>query len=268
MRARTRAIFWVLMVLLAGCITTRNLVTLPSDDSLVRDQLVIYSDFDLPKHHRLVDELVARRHDVADRLQLPVSDEPIHVYLFDTPQRYQEFMESRFPLFPHRRAFFVETDTRLAVYAYWGDRVAEDLRHEVTHGYVHTMVPQLPLWIDEGLAEYFEVPRGQHGLNRDHLDLLIKSIQMQSWAPDMARLERLQLSGDMTQQHYAEAWAWMHWLLESGPQRRELLRQHLARIRMAGSAPPLSGTLYVNNPLYNRELISHLVTLHRATANN
>ena len=47
----------------------------------------------------------------------------------------------------------METDTRLTVYAYWGDRVAEDLRHEVTHGYLHTMVPHVPLWLDEGLAQ-------------------------------------------------------------------------------------------------------------------
>ncbi len=45
------------------------------------------------------------------------------------------------PSFPARRAFFVETDTRLAVYAYWGDRIAEDLRHEVAHGYLHACVP-------------------------------------------------------------------------------------------------------------------------------
>ena len=54
----------------------------------------------------------------------------------------------------HRRAFFVETDTQLSVYAQWGDRVAEDLRHEVTHGYLHAVVPNVPLWIDEGLAEF------------------------------------------------------------------------------------------------------------------
>ena len=43
------------------------------------------------------------------------------------------------------RAFFVESDTRLNIYAYWGDRVAEDLRHEVTHGYLHAMVPHSAL---------------------------------------------------------------------------------------------------------------------------
>ncbi len=261
MRAWMHAL--LVAMLLSGCITSREIVTLPGDDSLVRDQLVIYSDFRLPKHHRLVDELVARRHDVVDRLQLPVSDEPIHVYLFDTPKRYQTFMDREFPQFPHRRAFFVESDTRLTIYAYWGDRVAEDLRHEVTHGYLHTMVPHLPLWMDEGLAEYFEVPRGQRGLNRPHVELLVAAMQQHRWAPNMARLEQLELPSEMTQEHYAEAWAWMHLILETTPERRDVLRNHLARLRITGSAPPLSQTLYSVDPLYNRWLVEHLQALQQ-----
>ncbi len=265
MRAWTRAMLWTVpawtLTLWAGCSFSRGVVSLPSDDSLVRDQLVIYSDFRLPKHHRLVEELVARRHDVVDRLRLPVSDEPIHVYLFDSAQRFQTFMDRQYPEFPNRRAFFVETDTRLTIFAYWGDRVAEDLRHEVTHGYLHTMVPYLPLWIDEGLAEYFEVPRGQRGLNQPHLELLISAMQQQRWAPNMALLEQLQSPGEMSQEHYAEAWAWMHLMLESTPERREVLRNHLARMRITGSAPPLSDVLRGIDPLSHRALVEHLLML-------
>ena len=79
------------------------------------------------------------------------------------PSAIGEYLTRNFPSVPSRRAFFLETDTRLAVYAHWSDRVAEDLRHEVAHGYLHSVVPGLPLWLDEGLAEYFEVPRGQNG---------------------------------------------------------------------------------------------------------
>ncbi|GIT30210.1 MAG: hypothetical protein Ct9H300mP1_22560 [Planctomycetaceae bacterium] len=33
----------------------------------------------------------------------------------------------------------------------------EDLRHEFTHGVLHSSLKRVPLWLDEGLAEYFEV---------------------------------------------------------------------------------------------------------------
>ena len=58
MHAWTRTILWVLPVV-AGCTMTREPISLPTDDSLVRDQLVIFSDFRLPRHHRLVEDLVA-----------------------------------------------------------------------------------------------------------------------------------------------------------------------------------------------------------------
>ncbi len=263
MRAGRRLIFGAVL-LLAGCLLSRNTVTLPTDDLLERGQLVIHSDFRLPSHHRLVEELVARRHDLVERLGLPASDEPIHVYLFDSAERFERYIAAAHPEFPDRRAFFLERDTQLEVYAHWGDRVAEDLRHEVTHGYLHTMVPHLPLWIDEGLAEYFEVPRGQGGLNRPHLAMLLEATRRRDWVPDMQRLERLTMSAAMSQQDYAEAWAWMHFLLDSTPQRAALLRAHLAQIRDTGTAPPLSQVLAAAEPQASQQLLEHLQKLSAA----
>ena len=108
------------------------------------------------------------------------------MYLFPTAERFESFMHVRYPDLPLRRAFFVESDTRLMVYAYWGDRVAEDLRHEVAHGYLHGVVPRLPLWLDEGLAEYFEVPPGMAGLNRPHVELLADAAT-HDWRPNLPR---------------------------------------------------------------------------------
>ena len=34
-----------------------------------------------------------------------------------------------------------------------------DLRHEATHALLHGSLPMVPLWLDEGLAKYFEVLR-------------------------------------------------------------------------------------------------------------
>ncbi len=149
-------------------------------------------------------------------------------------------MQHEFPRFPIRRAFFVESDTRLAVYAHWGDRVAEDLRHEVAHGYLHSVVQNLPLWLDEGLAEYFEVPRGNRGLNRPHVDELVTLLKQGRWQPNIRRLEGLKTPAEMTQIDYAESWAWVHWLLETEPARRELLQNYLAQLRRDGATPPLS----------------------------
>jgi hypothetical protein len=174
---------------------------------------------------------------------LPPSDEPIHVYLFASPDEFNQFVQLRHPSFPTRRAFFLETDTQLQIYAQWGDRLAEDLRHEVTHGYLHSMVSNLPVWLDEGLAEYAEAPRGQHGLNREHLARIGEQIRMNRWAPDLARLENLDPASDLTQAQYAESWAWVHFLLETRPERAAALCEYLAELRGKAAAEPLSAKL-------------------------
>jgi len=248
---------------LGGCMfgSVRETDSLPDRDTLERDQLMLHSDFPLPRHHRLVDELVAQRQDIADKLQLPVSDEPIQLYLFQDAERFRSYMQEHYPHLPERRAFFVESDTRLAVFAHWGDHVAEDLRHEMAHGYLHATVHGLPLWLDEGLAEYFEVDRGRHGVNEPHIDLLWDRLQQQQWQPDIGRLERLVRLEDMEQIDYAESWLWVHFALETTNLRLNLLQNYLARLRMKGEAPPLERYLFEAEPNCSQQLIAHLALL-------
>jgi len=240
----------IALVTVSGCATVSTVEPiLPQRHRLVREQLVVHSDFALAAQHRLLEELTALRFDLARALDLPVSDEPIYVYLFEDAERFRKFIRWHHPEFADRRAFFVETDTRLVVYAHWGDRVAEDLRHEVTHGYLHSVVPALPLWLDEGLAEHFEVRRGQGGRNVMHLERLLARLKQGQWRPDLARLERLDSAFGMSLDDYAESWAWVHFLLHGRPEHRELLRRHLADLRRDGTAAPLSPLLsYLPDP--------------------
>ena len=50
---------------------------------------------------------------------------------------------------------------RAAVYAYRHPELPIDLRHECTHALLHANLPMVPLWLDEGLAEYFEMPEAE-----------------------------------------------------------------------------------------------------------
>jgi hypothetical protein len=224
-------------------------------------QLVFHSDFELPREHRLVRDLVAERDDICGVLGLPTSDELINVHLYHDAETYRRMLTRHFPSVPSRRAFFLKTDTRLAVYAHWSDRVAEDLRHEVAHGYLHAVVPDLPLWLDEGLAEFFEVPRGQNGLNRPHLDLLADMRAHEGWQPNLGRLERLSDASQMNQSDYAEAWAWVYYLLQSGPERRKLLTGYLAELQLQGVAKPISLQLAEQHAAPQRELQEYLAGL-------
>jgi hypothetical protein len=250
----------MIVAVLAGCARWRPSDDLPSRSSVVLDQLVVFSDTPLPQHHRLLEDLRAQRTYLSTKLGLPVSDEPIHVYLFPTAEKLEAYMRAHFPGQPQRRAFFVESDTRLSIYAFWGDRVAEDLRHEVAHGYLHALVPNLPLWLDEGLAEYFEVPRGLNGLNRPHVDELASELT-KGWHPDLERLEHLRATSELTQAEYAESWAWAHFLLETSPERLQILRAYLQTLAKTQQAQPLSDELRRADAEISQRLMVHLAEL-------
>ncbi|MEX2112139.1 MAG: DUF1570 domain-containing protein [Pirellulales bacterium] len=264
MTARVWLMLIVFGCLACGCARLRTAPALPQRSSLVLDQLVVHSDAPLPKHHRLLDELQLQRSRLSTTLGLAVSDEPIHVYLFPSAEDLDAYMRVYFPNLPERRAFFVETDTRLTVYAYWGDRVAEDLRHEVAHGYLHAVVPRLPLWLDEGLAEYFEVPRGMNGVNQPHVEQLSVEFE-RGRRPDLRRLEQLADAGAMTQSDYAESWAWVHLLLESTPERRQVLQGYLQSLTTPAETGPLSARVLTAPPgQVEQQLMDHVALLRQS----
>lgn len=250
---------------LMGCATTRPL-ELPSKAIVQREQLVVHSDFKLPERHRLIEELTVLRNDMVRLLDAPVSDEPIYVYLFEDSDRYERYMAEHHPLLPTRRAFFIKSDTTLRVYAYWGERVAEDLRHEVTHAYLHAVFPYLPLWLDEGLAEYFETGRGTQGIHRGHIELLAEANAAGTWHPDLDRLESMTNIGEMDQLAYAESWLWIHFAVYE-PTRAELLRRYLQSLKTDGEAIRMSLMLSETTPQLSSALLTHLQMLHEFDGN-
>jgi hypothetical protein len=224
----------------SGCRGLTQQAALPTKYRMQVDQLVFNTNFKLRAEDPLVRDLTAERSDICRTLGLPCANQPIDVFLFDDAETYGQFLARHYPLMPSRRAFFLETETSLAVYAHRSERLGEDMRHEVAHGYLHAVAPKLPLWLDEGLAEYFEVPRGHGGLNRPHVALLTDLHRLDGWRPNLEQLEQLGDASQMKQPHYAEAWAWVYFLLHARPETRELLTDYLADVRDRGRIEPLS----------------------------
>ena len=77
----------------------------------------------------------------------------------------------------------------------------------------------------------------------------------------MARLELLESAGEMSQDHYAEAWCWVHWLLSTTPQRRTLLQDYLVAIRRDATTAPLSTRLRLVSGDPAAELREHVEDL-------
>jgi hypothetical protein len=207
--------FIIFFLLLSGCAAPWGpRLTLPGKHTVAREQLTVHSDFPISENDPIMTDLVKQRSEINWQLELPMANESIHIYLFENETHYRGFMRLHHPDFPSRRAFFLETKSRMEIYAQAGDRMAEDLRHEVTHGYLHSAVPNLPLWLDEGLAKYYEVPQGHRGLNRSMAEYFKNRPPSKPLRLNLSRLEKIQPDESMTLEDYAEAWAWVHFLLE------------------------------------------------------
>jgi hypothetical protein len=265
-RLRSRAAVFLAAFVLAicvccGCQTIDRPVALPVRYSVPGDQLLVLSDFKLPKDHELIRELNGLREQVTTILDLPVKRDPVVVYLFNNETEYRRYMNATYPRLPPRSAYFVGTSTELAVYTHCGQNVREDLRHEYTHGLLHSGLKRVPLWLDEGLAEYFEVAGPKPGgLNHDYAEHLAGAIGS-GWRPDMKRLENLDDSAQMKRADYQESWAWVHFLLNSTPEAKSALVGYLAELRTNPHPKTISHRLRTAIPEYDARFVSYISQL-------
>jgi hypothetical protein len=217
----------------------------PSKRQLRVSQFLFLSDFELQADLPLFEDLERLRERVAKDLELPPANSVIYVYLFQDRERYDRYMKAKYPELPERRAFFVRQarypggPEELLVYTYWGERVSQDLRHELTHALLHSVLKDVPLWLDEGLAEFYEEPAEWKGVNYRHLEQLRRG----EFKTDLARLEQLSQVKDMKPAEYREAWAWVHWMLQGDETARDVLLGYLQQLRTNPNPGPLSARL-------------------------
>ena len=258
----TRWCLTVAFLSLFGCQTIQRPapIALPARRTLESEHLLVRSDMKLPKNHKLLRELDSLRDEISETLQLPVQKQPVTVYLFSDEVRYAQYLHVRYPKLPPRRAYFVGTAKELAVYTFWGEKIQEDLRHEYTHGVLHASLQDVPLWLDEGLAEYFEVASRPTGLNRDYATRVASDFA-RGWHPNLERLESLEAVGDMQKADYLESWAWVHFLLHHSDDSRDVLLSYLRELQTNSKPGYLSTRLRTAIPQADERFAVHAASL-------
>lgn len=206
---------------------------------------------------KLLNEMARLQADVERLLSLRTENGPIEVNLFRTKGSYTSYVKERVPDGASRPALFVKgTDMgRVYVYRHWG--FEQDVRHECTHAVLHNCLPYVPLWLDEGLAEYFEVPAQQRAQGNPHLGELKRRILL-GWRPDLPALEALEHLNEMDASHYRESWAWAHFLLHGPANARQLLSDYLHDIQSGNLAGRFSDRLRARIPDAEAQLVTHL----------
>ncbi len=176
----TSAILLICLSLGNGCATVGGV----QGESLVPTRYInrtgpyeVATNFPISSTDPVMKGLQSLSHEVEMTLGVPIDagDNPVKIYILGDRASFTHFLTIYYPELPQRRAFFLAQGTQRVVYTYNGDHLAVDLRHEATHALLNLAVGDLPIWLDEGLAEYFEVPTESHGLNQEHYLKLVQA---------------------------------------------------------------------------------------------
>ena len=124
------------------------------------------------------------------------------------------------------------------VFAHYSKQFQIDVRHECTHALLHAALPSVPLWLDEGLAVYFETPANKRAFDSEHLAAVRWNARL-GITPRLADLEKKNEMAEMTRADYRAAWTWLHFMLHGSPDAHAELVRYLADLR----APKPPGTL-------------------------
>jgi hypothetical protein len=187
---------------------------------------MIHCDFPLNDESSLLSELNSVRADLRELLNVVPKQSKIHIVLFGTESEYRRYMAKYFVGLPERRAMFIQHRGPGMLFTFVHPELDTDLRHEVTHAIVNRRNHALPLWLDEGLAEYFEVLRAERFAGNPGVPAVAK-LARQGRLRSIAELASIEQLSEFSDAHYRDAWAWVHFLIHRKSETRELLTRYL-----------------------------------------
>ena len=201
--------------------------------------VVVQANFPLTEIASILDEINMLQHDLTRYIGVPAPREKIELCLFKDESSYMEFLREFFPRAPRdRRALYVKLDNKPGTLMVQKSKDFEvDLRHEMTHAIVHASISRVPIWLDEGLAKYFEVPPQDRANNHPYMTQIRRNARLGN-VPFLDRLARLETIDDMGAREYRDSWAWTHFLIHRSPETHRLLAAYL---QMLANYPETEG---------------------------
>jgi hypothetical protein len=163
-------------------------------------------------------------------LEIVEADESIAVMVLANQQVLDAYLEKYFPEVGGRRSIFLRHQDRSQVFVCRHPGLVEDLRHEVCHALLQLALPNLPLWIDEGIAEYYEVPRSSAALHPVHGSRMAWLVRL-GHTPSLKAMEQDSFDPGSSSGSYGDAWGWIYFLMTHSEASRRVLVDHLAAMR-------------------------------------
>jgi hypothetical protein len=218
----------------------------------------IQANFPLAKYEKLFNELPDLQREITRTLGVAPATSPIYVYIFSNEDQYRIYTRRHFPQVPYRSALFVIENGKPGVYTYDKADLDIDLRHECTHALLHASLPVVPLWLDEGIAKYFEVAADQRAFDHPYFDDLKWKWSLRlGMVRSVESLEQRDNLADMDAADYRYAWAWVHFMMHGPEAAHQVLVHNLACYQQSTPPGKLSAELADAIPNPTEKMIQH-----------
>ncbi len=216
-------------------------------------------ELDPPTTEQILFEMAQLSFHLEEFLGQPIPRNAIEINLFASSESFQKFVTRKYPELMERSALYVHGSPRQSsqILLYQHPDYLADLRHEWTHAALHRLFPGIPLWLDEGLAEYFEAPDDCRLTHPDNLEKFRKQLAA-GWQPNLKRLEQKTLLSEFQSEEYHESWAWTHFLRHGPPPAAQVFKEFMIASQSDGSESRLSELLESHFAQPEVDLITHI----------
>ncbi|MDR1957807.1 MAG: DUF1570 domain-containing protein [Planctomycetaceae bacterium] len=219
----------------------------------------ICANFSLNGVDSILGEIERLERDLKNFLALPRRNELIEIFLFESEASYLNFLKNEFPTAPcDRRALFIKQKGMSGiVIMQLTKEIDDDIRHEMTHALLHACYSDIPLWLDEGLAEYFELSPEKRANEKPYIKKAMNNFIFVKTAPSIKRLENIQEIFAFGIKEYQESWAWVHFLIHRSSKTHQLLAGYLATVGSGKSVDSFEKYLSRTVPDYKSQYVDH-----------
>ena len=189
----------------------------------------------------------------------------VNVLIFSDRQQYFAHLEKTLPKAPRRNSLFIVRSGRPTILAVQGKALLQDLMHEAVHSLNHLTFrnTSMPLWMDEGLAEWAEDSVEQQSrVHGKALRQLLGGQRILLPEPiSLAALEKIKSTTRADAVDYAASWAWCRFLLSGKYGCRGVWNRYLQDIRDGQQAGRLSHRLALTVPDYEQRFLRFLTSI-------
>jgi hypothetical protein len=216
----TKSILFLLFVVLSSF---EMVAAAEWPDTRIYGPFICRADFAMGQWHKELSELEGLQSELMQTLYIAPAKSPIEVYLLHDEATYRRYLTQIYPNLPFRRAFFIKEKGVERVFAFKSSQFEIDLRHECTHALLHAALPNVPLWLDEGLASYYQIPTKERVTKSPYYSSTLWNARF-GILPSLDNLEKIDNKSTMGKIEYRDSWAWIHFMCqESTPAHEELV---------------------------------------------